>query len=143
MKLSIGPLLENLPAWIATIALLFFDQWAISASTELDNDIINLTAPENSRIIRTNSLNKKASTKPSVELKISRFVNTTFVESLDHAEVLGTAAAYKLDAREPLIGCSVSEFTCTNSRCIPLSKFCDRNNDCEDNSDEPRYCTRK
>lgn len=127
MKLSIGSLLENLHAWIAALAILFLDQWAASASTELDDGINHSTAPMNS-YIQTNSSFKVASPNTSSKLKL---------------EVLGTAAAYKLDVREPLIGCSVSEFTCTNGRCIPLSKFCDRNNDCEDNSDEPRFCTRK
>ncbi|XP_031626059.1 uncharacterized protein LOC116342540 [Contarinia nasturtii] len=58
------------------------------------------------------------------------------------AEVLGTAAAYKLDEREPLIGCSLSEFTCSSGQCVPASKYCDRISDCEDSSDEPRFCTR-
>lgn len=67
-------------------------------------------------------------------------VNST--QSIDE-EVLGTAAAYKLDIREPLIGCSISEFACSNGKCIPSSKYCDRIDDCDDNSDEPRFCTRK
>lgn len=62
---------------------------------------------------------------------------------VERGEILGTAAAYKLDIREPLIGCSLYEFTCSNGRCIPNSKFCDRVNDCDDNSDEPRFCTSK
>lgn len=66
---------------------------------------------------------------------LKTIVNTT--------EVLGTPAAYKLDIREPLIGCSLSEFACTNGNCIPSSKYCNRINDCDDNSDEPRFCTRK
>ncbi|KAH8366126.1 hypothetical protein KR093_009330, partial [Drosophila rubida] len=39
-------------------------------------------------------------------------------------------------------GCSLSEFNCSNGRCVPLSKFCNNNNDCGDGSDEPRFCTR-
>lgn len=69
-------------------------------------------------------------------------INTSTTREND-GEVLGTAAAYKLDIREPLIGCSLSEFACSNEKCIPSSKYCDRINDCDDNSDEPRFCTRK
>ncbi len=32
--------------------------------------------------------------------------------------------------------CRLSEFTCRNSRCIPMPERCDRNNQCGDNSDE-------
>ncbi|XP_043865521.1 uncharacterized protein LOC6586587 isoform X2 [Drosophila mojavensis] len=39
-------------------------------------------------------------------------------------------------------GCSLAEFSCSNGRCVPLSKFCNNNNDCGDGSDEPRFCTR-
>ncbi|XP_054735461.1 uncharacterized protein LOC129242692 [Anastrepha obliqua] len=38
--------------------------------------------------------------------------------------------------------CSLSEFTCSNTRCVPLSKYCNNINDCGDGSDEPRFCTR-
>lgn len=61
----------------------------------------------------------------------------------DDGEVLGTAAPYKIDDRTPLIGCSLSEFTCANGKCVPSSRYCDRINHCGDNSDEPRFCTRK
>ena len=39
--------------------------------------------------------------------------------------------------------CSISEFSCANGKCISLAQFCDNNNDCGDNSDEPRFCSRK
>lgn len=39
--------------------------------------------------------------------------------------------------------CSLSEFTCANTRCVPLSKYCNNINDCGDGSDEPRFCTRE
>lgn len=35
--------------------------------------------------------------------------------------------------------CNAEEFTCGNGKCIPLSLKCDRNYDCEDQSDE-RNC---
>ncbi|CAG9804070.1 unnamed protein product [Chironomus riparius] len=37
--------------------------------------------------------------------------------------------------------CSISEYTCANNKCISLAQFCDNNDDCGDNSDEPRFCT--
>lgn len=62
------------------------------------------------------------------------------IESHDSDELLVTPAALRSYEQR---GCSLSEFTCINLRCVPLSKYCDRANDCGDNSDEPRFCTRK
>lgn len=56
---------------------------------------------------------------------------------------IGTVAALKSGYMGPLTKCLMSEFTCTNGRCIPLNKFCDKQNDCGDNTDEPRFCTSK
>lgn len=39
--------------------------------------------------------------------------------------------------------CRISEYMCTNKKCIPINRFCDGTNDCGDSSDEPRYCTRE
>ncbi|KAH8286094.1 hypothetical protein KR054_002518, partial [Drosophila jambulina] len=39
-------------------------------------------------------------------------------------------------------GCSLAEYSCSNGRCVPLSKYCNNANDCGDGSDEPRFCTR-
>lgn len=65
---------------------------------------------------------------------------TTNIESHDYAEILPTPAAVRsYDTR----ACTLSEFTCINLRCVPLGKYCDRVNDCGDNSDEPRFCSRK
>lgn len=41
----------------------------------------------------------------------------------------------------PMTNCSMSEFTCTNGKCVQLNKYCDKINDCGDGSDEPRFCT--
>ncbi|XP_058981879.1 uncharacterized protein LOC101896332 [Musca domestica] len=38
--------------------------------------------------------------------------------------------------------CTLSEFSCSNGRCVPLSKYCNNANDCGDGSDEPRFCSR-
>ncbi|XP_055909808.1 uncharacterized protein LOC129944417 isoform X3 [Eupeodes corollae] len=42
----------------------------------------------------------------------------------------------------PVTQCRMSEFTCTNGRCVSLNNFCNNVNDCGDGSDEPRFCTR-
>lgn len=39
--------------------------------------------------------------------------------------------------------CSISEFTCSNGKCINIAQFCDNYNNCGDASDEPRFCTSK
>lgn len=81
--------------------------------------------------------------KPTFQNLEPEFQNSTTSSTLAHGGILGTPAAYKLDIRDPLIGCSLSEFACKNGKCIPASKYCDRAHDCGDNSDEPRFCTRK
>ena len=35
----------------------------------------------------------------------------------------------------------MDEFYCGNKTCIPIGWACDGMNDCEDNSDETKYCT--
>ncbi|GBP76644.1 Low-density lipoprotein receptor-related protein 8 [Eumeta japonica] len=37
--------------------------------------------------------------------------------------------------------CRISEYQCTNKRCVPINRYCDGGNDCGDSSDEPRHCT--
>ncbi|OAD54790.1 CUB domain-containing protein 2 [Eufriesea mexicana] len=37
--------------------------------------------------------------------------------------------------------CRPSEYLCGTGSCIAQDKYCDGENDCGDNSDEPRYCT--
>jgi len=40
------------------------------------------------------------------------------------------------DDDDDVVGCSPTEFTCHNDRCVPRSRCNDRINDCWDNSDE-------
>lgn len=42
---------------------------------------------------------------------------------------------------EPL--CRPSEYQCGTGHCVAQDKYCDGENDCDDKSDEPRYCTRE
>lgn len=37
--------------------------------------------------------------------------------------------------------CLLSEYECTNGKCISIDKYCDKRDDCGDNSDEPRFCS--
>lgn len=56
------------------------------------------------------------------------------------------ATAKQSQLKQPFAGnskCSISEYPCANSKCISLAQFCDSTDDCGDNSDEPRFCTRK
>lgn len=40
-------------------------------------------------------------------------------------------------------GCRISEYRCLGKgNCLAQDKFCDGENDCDDKSDEPAYCTR-
>lgn len=36
--------------------------------------------------------------------------------------------------------CTEEQFRCSNGRCVPSSYYCDGDNDCSDNSDEPDDC---
>ncbi|XP_015605367.1 uncharacterized protein LOC107272589 [Cephus cinctus] len=40
-----------------------------------------------------------------------------------------------------ITGCKLSEFLCGTGECVAQDKFCDGEDDCEDKSDEPRYCS--
>lgn len=57
------------------------------------------------------------------------------------------ATAKQSQLKQPLMTanskCSISEFSCSNGKCISLAQFCDNSDDCGDNSDEPRFCSRK
>lgn len=69
-------------------------------------------------------------------------------DNIEHGSMnlLGTAAALKSNDDGHLGAasrCTLAEYTCTNGQCVPSTKFCDKVNDCGDNSDEPRYCSRK
>ncbi|XP_032575246.1 uncharacterized protein LOC6616371 isoform X1 [Drosophila sechellia] len=54
----------------------------------------------------------------------------------------GKPANLQLAPGSSSTGCSLAEFSCSNGRCVPLSKYCNNLNDCGDGSDEPRFCTR-
>lgn len=81
--------------------------------------------------------------EPTLQNLEPEYENSSIPGTLVHGGILGTPAAYKLDIRDPLIGCSLSEFACKNGKCIPAFKYCDKVHDCGDNSDEPRFCTCK
>lgn len=70
--------------------------------------------------------------------------NTTTTEVVGDNEAVhlfGTPAALKSAYSQSR--CSMSEFVCSNGKCVTANKFCDKVNDCGDNSDEPRFCSRK
>lgn len=50
---------------------------------------------------------------------------------------------FKNDYSGSFSKCSISEFKCDNNKCINTNEYCNQVNDCGDNSDEPRHCTRK
>lgn len=103
--------------------------------TSLTEIHINLTSSE--------GINIDKKVKPETPTSENYIKSISQTDVLDHGGILGTAAAFKSDVREPLIGCSLSEFACRNGKCIPISKYCDKINDCNDYSDEPKLCSRK
>lgn len=54
---------------------------------------------------------------------------------------------YQRESLPVLLGndsrCRISEYQCSNKKCVPVNRFCDGTNDCGDSSDEPRHCTRE
>lgn len=137
-KIYNGSWLSNVYVWISLELTLIHFNSALINNSNLSPVLVNFTT-KNSQVHHHNTSHNTTTANPSSEL---RFENSSFsTDSSEYGEILGTAAAYKQDIRQPLIGCSLSEFTCLNGKCIPISKFCDRNNDCDDNSDEPRFCT--
>lgn len=64
---------------------------------------------------------------------------TTTILSAKQSQQKSTAVNYYGSNQK----CSISEYTCANGKCISLAQYCDNNDDCGDNSDEPRFCTRK
>lgn len=135
--------------WIALqLVLIYLDNsWAIGNgnSSELDTATIQMVT-ETSSDNQITSFRRLTTVTPDAVnsmFQIPSIANSSSTDTIEHGGILGTAAAYKLDIREPLIGCSLSEFSCSNGRCVPISKYCDRVNDCDDNSDEPRFCTRE
>lgn len=52
-------------------------------------------------------------------------------------------SALKLTQMESKAQCEMSEFTCTNGKCVSLDKYCNNFPDCDDASDEPRFCSSK
>lgn len=118
-----------------------------TTSSNFNKEDLRLVTEVDARDLLT-SFNRSTTAAPAVtdsqlQTLDLNYGNTSNADTSDHGGILGTAAAYKLDVREPLIGCSLSEFSCKNGRCIPITKYCDKISDCDDNSDEPRFCTRK
>lgn len=111
--------------------------------------IIIITCKSYSLAVSINSTNETnifktafdGATKSPVVIETGEVLTNSTVKN--DKGTMGTYAALKSGQLGPLTKCSMSEFTCTNSNCIPVNKFCDKANDCGDNSDEPRYCTRK
>lgn len=131
--------------WIALqLVPIYLDKsWAIgySNNSELAMATIQMVT-ETSSDSQITSFRRLTTVTPDAVNPIPNHANISSTD-IEDGGILGTAAAYKLDIREPLIGCSLSEFSCSNGRCVPISKYCDRVNDCDDNSDEPRFCTRE
>ncbi|XP_076290732.1 uncharacterized protein LOC143214060 [Lasioglossum baleicum] len=55
-----------------------------------------------------------------------------------HPESATTTPAFNPDN---VAVCRSSEYLCDNGNCIAQDKYCNGENDCGDNSDEPKYCT--
>lgn len=131
---SVWIVLQIISIFLNTSVCMTNSSTASSEYNNRNNAVYNFTSTEH----LTTAMPVSKSTSPSIE---HEYQNMSI--SLVHGGILGTPAAYKSDIREPLIGCSLSEFACKNGKCIPASKYCDRVHDCGDTSDEPRFCTRK
>lgn len=129
--------------WIVVQFMLFYLNTSVSIA---DNSIVTTEFIEKAHSINTpNDKLNDSTLAPKLQNYKLEFGNSSTASTLSYGGILGTPAAYKLDVREPLIGCSLAEFACKNGRCIPASKYCDKVHDCGggDTSDEPRFCTCK
>lgn len=68
-------------------------------------------------------------------------ISTILLMQIIFMATVSLTPASKSGQLGPMTNCSMSEFTCINGKCVQLNKFCDKINDCGDNSDEPRFCT--
>lgn len=61
-------------------------------------------------------------------------------DSLDSDIMLPVKVKARNVAESP---CRLSELLCDTGQCISMDKYCNREDDCGDKSDEPKSCTRK
>uniref|UniRef100_A0A1I8MMW3 Low-density lipoprotein receptor domain class A n=1 Tax=Musca domestica TaxID=7370 RepID=A0A1I8MMW3_MUSDO len=146
---------HQLPTTAIVLALICLLTSATAASTTISSNATSSTSSSSST----------ASTIPVMSSSVSNISNTsssTTAEEPIMAAVLsggsssssssltsGSSLAH--DSQQsakslPMLAstipqCTLSEFSCSNGRCVPLSKYCNNANDCGDGSDEPRFCS--
>lgn len=85
---------------------------------------------------KASSANPPVTTKSSIpSAAVTNLVTAGPTSSTSHGPVSSPTTATWT--------CRLSEYRCGTGHCIAQDKFCDGENDCEDKSDEPKYCTRK
>lgn len=115
---SVASMVSHWPSAILIASAVFIQTLHLPTATANNNNYIN----DNNRNSNTNSNGNKTDTPQALQQQ-------------QHPKSGQTMW--------PITNCAMSEFTCTNGKCIQLNKFCDKVNDCGDSSDEPRFCTRK
>lgn len=79
-------------------------------------------------------------------ITLGYFYLTTLISS---CSMVVSAASPTATASSPIkmgpinTQCTLSQFTCSNGKCVDLNRYCNNVNDCGDGSDEPRFCTSK
>lgn len=123
--------------------------WTPTSTTSASATTTTSTSTSISTTIKTHATTPATIAQPnvsSIDDNDARSSSNSIDSEPIHA--LGTAAALlspndddgRMDAASR---CSLADFTCANGKCVPANKFCDKVNDCGDNSDEPRFCSRK
>ncbi|XP_073842402.1 uncharacterized protein isoform X2 [Musca autumnalis] len=147
---------QQLPAIVLILICLFTSSSAVAAATTTTTSAnttssVTTTIPQmflssNINSSNTTSLSSSPSSVNTAEEPVMAAVLSSGSSSSSLASSMGHDSQQPVKSLPMLAStipqCTLSEYSCSNGRCVPLSKYCNNINDCGDGSDEPRFCSR-